>query len=125
MVGTLQYLIITRPDITYAVHMVSQFMHAPRTAHLLAFKRIYRLGRLPGHLSFIYRLCGFLGSNLISWRSKKQPTVSKSSTEAKYRAIAYIVQDTLFIRSLLADIGIRIYAPVQLHCDNVSASYWS
>ncbi|CAH9069607.1 unnamed protein product [Cuscuta europaea] len=65
----------------------------------------------------------FLGSNLISWRSKKQPTLSKSSTEAGYRAIAYTVQDTLFIRSLLADMGITISAPVQLRCDNVSASY--
>ncbi|CAH9121509.1 unnamed protein product [Cuscuta epithymum] len=65
----------------------------------------------------------FLGGNLISWRSKKQPTVSKSSTEAEYRAVAYTVQDTLFIRSLLLDMGIRISSPVQLFCDNVSASY--
>ncbi|CAH9053746.1 unnamed protein product [Cuscuta europaea] len=65
----------------------------------------------------------FLGNNLISWRSKKQPTVSKSSTEAEYRAIAHTVQDTIFIRSLLADMGIFISKPVQLHCDNVSASY--
>ncbi|CAH9072185.1 unnamed protein product [Cuscuta europaea] len=43
----------------------------------------------------------FLGPNLISWRSKKQPTVSRSSTEAEYRAIAYTVQDTLHIRSIL------------------------
>ncbi|CAH9074204.1 unnamed protein product [Cuscuta europaea] len=65
----------------------------------------------------------FLGSNLIFWRSKKQPTVSKSSTEAEYRAIPYTVQDTLFIRSLLADMGIYILASMQLHCDDVSASY--
>ncbi|CAH9115258.1 unnamed protein product, partial [Cuscuta europaea] len=60
---------------------------------------------------------------LLVERSKKQPTVSKSSTEAEYRAITYTVQDTLFIRSLLAGMGIYISASVQLHCDNVSPSY--
>ncbi|CAH9127238.1 unnamed protein product [Cuscuta epithymum] len=64
----------------------------------------------------------FLGGNLIPWHSKKQPTVSKSSTEAEYRAVAYKVLDTLFIRSLLLYMGIRISAPVQLFCDNVSTS---
>ncbi|CAH9137156.1 unnamed protein product, partial [Cuscuta epithymum] len=151
MVGALQYLILTRPDITYAVHLVSQFMHAPRTTHLLAVKRIYRY--LQGTMDYGLWLQSnrdislivaysdadwagcpdssrsttgyaiFLGPNLISWRSKKQPTVSKSSTEAEYRAIAYTVQDTLFIRSLMAEMGLHISSPVQLHCDNVSASY--
>ncbi|CAH9140808.1 unnamed protein product [Cuscuta epithymum] len=151
MVGALQYLIITRPDITYAVHLVSQFMHAPRTTHLLAVKRIYRYlqGTLTeglwlrkgGDPSLVIAYSDadwagcpdscrsttgyaiFLGDNLISWRSKKQPTVSKSSTEAEYRAVAYTVQDTLFIRSLLADMGFFISQPVRLYCDNVSASY--
>ncbi|CAH9142430.1 unnamed protein product [Cuscuta epithymum] len=65
----------------------------------------------------------FGGDNLISWRSKKQPTISKSSTEAEYQVVAYTVQDTLFIRSLLADMGYYVPKPVQLYCDNVSASY--
>ncbi|CAH9136151.1 unnamed protein product [Cuscuta epithymum] len=65
----------------------------------------------------------FLGPNLVSWRSKKQPTVSKSSIEAEYRAITYTVQDTIFIRSLLAEMEVWLSTPVQLHCDNVSASY--
>ncbi|CAH9082167.1 unnamed protein product [Cuscuta epithymum] len=42
MVGALQYLTMTRPDITFDVQLVSQFMHAPRTSHLLAVKRIFR-----------------------------------------------------------------------------------
>ncbi|CAH9141869.1 unnamed protein product [Cuscuta epithymum] len=151
MVGALQYLTITRPNITYAVHLVSQFMHAPRNTHLFAVKRIYRYLqgtisdglwlRKGGDTSLIVAYsdadwagcpdsCGsttgyaiFLGDNLISWRSKKQPTVSKSSTEAEYRAVAYTVQDTLFIRSLLTDMGFFLPKPVQLYCDNVSASY--
>ncbi|CAH9139488.1 unnamed protein product [Cuscuta epithymum] len=151
MVGALQYLVITRPDITYDVHLVSQFMHAPRTTHLLAVKRIYRYlqgtsdhglwlksdrnisvimaysdadwAGCPDSSRSTIGYAVFLGSNFVSWRSKKQPTMSKSSTEAEYRAIAYTVQDTLFVHALLADMGIFISAPVQLYCDNVSASY--
>ncbi|CAH9089925.1 unnamed protein product [Cuscuta europaea] len=67
----------------------------------------------------------FLGPNLISWKSKKQPTVSRSSTEAEYRAIAYTVQDTLHIRSILFELGVPISQPVRLLCDNISASYLS
>ncbi|CAH9139392.1 unnamed protein product [Cuscuta epithymum] len=65
----------------------------------------------------------FLGPNLVSWKSKKQPTVSKSSTEAEYRAVAYTVQDTLHIRSVLFELGFPVSAPVKLFCDNISASY--
>ncbi|CAH9079679.1 unnamed protein product [Cuscuta europaea] len=65
----------------------------------------------------------FLGPNLISWKSKKQPTVSRSSTEAEYRAIAYTVQDILHIRSILFELGVPIFQPIWLLCDNISASY--
>ncbi|CAH9088824.1 unnamed protein product [Cuscuta epithymum] len=151
MVGVLHYLTLTRPDIIYVVHLVSQFMHAPRTTHLFAVKRIFRY--LHGTLDHGLWLqptsqatcviaysdvdwagCPdtsrsttgfdvFLGSNLVSWKSKKQPTVSKSSTEAEYRAVAYTVQDTLHIRSVLFELGFPVTTLVQLFCDNISASY--
>ncbi|CAH9130601.1 unnamed protein product [Cuscuta epithymum] len=151
MVGALQYLTLTRPDITYVVHLVSQFMHAPCTTHLFAVKRIFRY--LQGTLDHGLWLqptsratcviaysdadwagCPdtsrsttdfplFLGSNLVSWKSKKQPTVSKSSTEAEYRAIAYTVKDTLHVRSVLFELGYPVTAPVQLFCDNIYAYY--
>ncbi|CAH9116940.1 unnamed protein product [Cuscuta epithymum] len=153
MVGVLQYLTMTRPDITFVVHLVSQFMHAPRTSHLLAVKRIFRyLQGTIGHGLLLQPSTAsptiqaysdadwagcpdssrstsgfaiFLGPNLVSWKSKKQPTVSRSSTEAEYRAIAYTVQDTLHIRSILFEPGYPIRGPVQLLCGNVSASYLS
>ncbi|CAH9096982.1 unnamed protein product [Cuscuta europaea] len=110
MVYTLQYLTLTQPDITYDVHLVSQFMHAPRTTHLFAVKRIFRYlhgtidhglwlqpntqatcvvaysdadwAGCPDTSRPTTGFAVFLGPNLVSWKSKKQPTISKSSTEA-------------------------------------------
>ncbi|KAL9271200.1 Retrovirus-related Pol polyprotein from transposon RE1-like protein [Drosera capensis] len=152
LVGTLQYLSMTRPDIAYAVYLVSQFMQTPRMPHFLAVQRIYRylqctssfgISLRPSDLSLLVAYShvdwygcpdstrsttGFaiyLGSNLIYWQAKKQPTVYKSSTEAEYRAVAYTVVDTLWIRSSLAELGFPLVKPVRLFCDNVSASYFA
>ncbi|CAH9147532.1 unnamed protein product [Cuscuta epithymum] len=128
-------------------------MHAPRTSHLLVVKRIFRyLQGTIGHDLLLQPSSAsptlqaysdadwagcpnssrstsgfaiFLGTNLVSWKSKKQPTISRSSTEAEYRAIAYAVQDTLHIRSIPFELGYPIREPVKLLCDNVSASYLS
>ncbi|XP_070008930.1 uncharacterized protein [Nicotiana sylvestris] len=65
----------------------------------------------------------FLGSNLISWRAKKQPTVSKSSTEVEYRAIAYTVAETCWIRHILCELGIFLHEPIHVLCDNINSTY--
>ncbi|XP_038904408.1 secreted RxLR effector protein 161-like [Benincasa hispida] len=110
MVGSLMYLTTTRPDIMYAVSLISRFMESPTELHFLAAKRILRyLKGTPG-LGILYQkgeklnLVGFsdsdyvgdlndrkstpgyifmLGSGAISWSSKKQPIITLSTTEAE------------------------------------------
>ncbi|BBG93197.1 transposable element gene, partial [Prunus dulcis] len=116
MVGGLQYLTLSRLDISFAVNQVCQFMHNPRTSHLQVVKRIFRYIKgtleqgLIFHQSTDFSLrsfsdadwagsvddrrsttgaCVFLGPNLLTWTAKKQSTVSHSSTEAEYRALAH------------------------------------
>lgn len=111
MVGGLQYLTLSRPDIAFAVNQVCQFMHHPRTSHVQAVKRIYRYVKgtiehgLSFHSSTDYILtafsdsdwagsldgrrstmgsCIFLGPNLLTWTAKEQSTMSRSSAEAEY-----------------------------------------
>ncbi|PRQ50961.1 putative RNA-directed DNA polymerase [Rosa chinensis] len=147
MVGALQYLTWTRPDIAHAVSQVCQHMHHPRSTHLVAVKRIFRyLKGTPNHgLTFtkgpfllttfsdadwagcpIDRrsttgYCVFLGNNLISWSAKKQSSVSRSSTEAEYRALALSVAEVLWLCYLFRDLRISLRQPPSFYCDNVSS----
>ena len=147
LVGALHYLTFTRPDISFAIHQVCQYMTAPTSTHLTAVKRILRYikGTLYHGISFTPRplslsvfsdadlasdpvdrrstlgLLVYLGSNLITWSAKKQPTVSRSSTESKYRALATASAEVCWIRTLLKDLGIYLSQPLILWCDNVSA----
>ena len=65
--------------------------------------------------------CTYLGGNCISWSSKKQPTVARSSTEAEYRALASTTAELTWIVYILRDLGLYISQPPTLFCDNVSA----
>ena len=147
-VGRLIYLFHTRPDIAYAVSLVSQFMHDPRTTHLEAVERILRyLKSCPGkgvllgkhdHLRIeVYTdadwagshddrrstsgYCSFVGGNLVTWRSKKQNVVARSSAEAEYRALALGVCEALWIRQLLSELQLVKSGPVMMDCDNKTA----
>ncbi|KAF5475228.1 hypothetical protein F2P56_007058 [Juglans regia] len=147
LVGSLQYLTLTRPDISYAVNNICQFMQNPRDTHLLAVKRIFRYlkGTLNIGLNFVQTslitLCGFcdadwagsrddrcsttgfaiyMGDNLLSWGAKKQATVSRSTSEAKYHALASTIAKLMWFMHLLKSISYLIHAPT-LYCDNISA----
>jgi histone deacetylase 1/2 len=150
VVGTLQYLSFTRPDISFSVNRVCQFMSAPTTAHWAAVKRILRYlrGTTGMGLSITKtsapllsafsdadwagnpddrRSTGgftiFFGENLISWGSRKHPTVSRSSTEAKYKEIANATAELIWLQVLLRELGINLPRPPTLWCDNLGATY--
>ena len=65
----------------------------------------------------------YLGKNPISWSSKKQKGVARSSTEAEYRSVANTSAEIISIYSLLVELGIKIPAPPVIYCDNVGATY--
>lgn len=145
LVGKLIYLSHTRPDIAYAVSVVSQFMHSPQEQHMDAVIRILRyLKSTPGR-GIVFRNNGHLdiqaytdadwagnlvdrkstsgyftlvGGNLVTWRSKKQKVVALSSAEAEFRGIAKGITEILWIQKLLTDIGLRTNLPTPLMCDN-------
>ncbi|KAK3012143.1 hypothetical protein RJ639_012142 [Escallonia herrerae] len=148
LIDRLLYLTITRPDISYVVHILSQFMHKPRRPHYDAAIRVLRyLKNSPGqgillssnsslslraYCDVDWAGCPttrksttgyivFLGSSPISWRSKKQSIVSRSTAEAEYRAMATTASEIIWLLRLLSDLGLSHQNPVSLFCDNQAA----
>uniref|UniRef100_A0A2N9HQ74 Integrase catalytic domain-containing protein n=1 Tax=Fagus sylvatica TaxID=28930 RepID=A0A2N9HQ74_FAGSY len=125
LVGALHYLTFTRPDISFSVHQVCQYMSTPTSTHLAAAKRILRYIRDwagdPDDRRSTSGYIVYLGSNPITWSAKKQPTVSRSSTESEYRALAIASAELCWMRTLLKDLGIFLSHTPILWCDNVSA----
>jgi hypothetical protein len=67
----------------------------------------------------------FLGSNLVSWSARKQPTVSRSSTEVEYKAIANVTVEIIWMHTLLDELGVAHPSVVSLWCNNLGATYLS
>jgi histone deacetylase 1/2 len=152
IVGGLQYLTLTRPDISFAVNKVCQFLHAPRDPHWTAVKRILRFIKFTcshglqlrhtsdtllsafsdadwaGNLDDRRSTGGhaiFYGGNLIAWTARKQATVSHSSTESEYKAVANATAEVIWVQSLLTELGLaQSWIPI-LWCDNIGATYLS
>ncbi|GKC17148.1 retrovirus-related pol polyprotein from transposon RE1, partial [Tanacetum coccineum] len=148
IVGKLIYLTITRPDLSFVAQLLSQFLKQPRTPHMKALLKVLRYIKLcPGQgLHFptqnslqLKAFCDsdwascpvtrrlvtgyaiFLGPCLISWLSKKQPVVSRSSTKAEYRALADCTCELTWLLCLFKDLKVNIPTPMNILCDNESA----
>ncbi|GMJ03495.1 cysteine-rich RLK (RECEPTOR-like protein kinase) 8 [Hibiscus trionum] len=148
LVGRLIYLSHTRPDIAYAVGVVSQFMHNPKESHLRAVVQILQyLKGTPGKGIMFKRgekltleaytdadyagsivdrrstsgYYTFFGGNLVTWRSKKHNVVARSSAEAEFRAMALGICELLWLKIILEDLKVKLDGPMKLYCDNKSA----
>ncbi|XP_043818233.1 uncharacterized mitochondrial protein AtMg00810-like [Manihot esculenta] len=132
---------MTRPDIAFAVSVVSQFMSAPTVKYWVTLEQILcYLKGTPG-LGILYSdhehtalefffytdwvgsksdrksttgYCIFVGGNLVSWKSKKQNVISRSSAEPEYRAMAQSTCEILWINQLLKEVGMDIASPAKL-----------
>jgi hypothetical protein len=147
LIGSLMYLVNTRPDICYAVNVLSQFMSQPRQTHWIAAKHVLRylrgtVGyglryassvdmRLQGYAdadwagSAVDRkstsgCCFTLGSAMVSWCSRKQSSVALSTAEAEYIALSVAVREAVWLRKLLTDLFDHEMDSTIIHCDNQS-----
>ncbi|GKE56406.1 ribonuclease H-like domain-containing protein [Tanacetum coccineum] len=111
LAGSLQYLTFTRSDITYTGQQLCLYMHDPRELVSLL---------LEGQLHVIVY---FVGNNLLSWSSKHQPTLSRSSEKAEYRGVANAVAETCWLQNLLRKLHTPLSFATHVYCDNVSVVY--
>jgi hypothetical protein len=136
----------TRPDIAVAVGAVAQHMQQPGQAHWIAVKRIFRYLKGTTNVCLSYSghetsriLQGFVdsdwggsleerrstsgyafifGGGAVSWKSKKQPTVALSTTEAEYMAATQATKEAIWLRRFLQEIGLQQIGPTPIHSDS-------
>eukprot|EP00257_Ricinus_communis_P015773 XP_015573748.1 uncharacterized protein LOC107261134 [Ricinus communis] len=148
IVGSLMYLTSTRPDIMHAVSVISRYMECPTEMHLLTAKRILRYLQGTKEFGLFYKkggksaLIGFtdsdyardvedwkstsgfffsLGSEVVSWSSKKQPIVTLSTTEAEFVAATSCAYQAIWLRNILKELRFKQEEATTIYCDNSSA----
>jgi hypothetical protein len=148
IIGKLMFLTNTRPDISFAVNLLSRYSSAPQQAHLRGVKQILRYIKGTSNLGLFYKrksgleLTGYTdadwGGNLnqrkstraylftingtpITWCTKKQTCVALSSTESEYRSLVEATKEAIWIKGLYSELGLRKKGPIHIFCDNQSA----
>jgi histone deacetylase 1/2 len=149
VVGALQYVTLTRSVISYSVNKVCQFLHSPTDLYWTVVKRILQyLQGIATHGLLLRRSSSlvlsafsdanwagcpddrqsigghgvFFGGNLVAWNSKKQPTVSRSSTKAEYKSVGNAIVELMWLQR---ELGLAQHLPPSLWCDNIGATYLS
>jgi hypothetical protein len=146
-IGSLMYAALgTRPDISFAVSFLAQFMQNPGRPHWEAVKRVFRylkgtkdvsltIGGSRGGLEAFsdadwasqehrHSISGYIftiDGGAVSWSSKKQPIVALSTTEAEYIAATHAAKEAMWIRMFLSEIARPLAKPITIHLDNISA----
>ena len=150
IVGKLNFLTNTRPDLAFAVQHLSQFMLTPRISHYQAVQHVLRylkgqpnLGillhkaqdsRLEAYCDsdlaayshtrkFVSGYVIFFGKSIISWKSRKQGTIALSSAEAEYRSLRRLIAELAWLTRLLAEFTIDSVTPVSVKCDKQATIY--
>ncbi|RVW18267.1 Retrovirus-related Pol polyprotein from transposon RE1 [Vitis vinifera] len=148
LVGKLIYLSHTRPDIGFSVSVVSQFMNNPTEKHMTAVIRILRYLKMTSGKGLFFQrttkkeieifsdadwagsvtdrrstlgYCSFVWGNLVTWRSKKQSVVARSSAEAEFHAMAQGICEGIWLNRLLKELRVPLKHPMVLYCDNQAA----
>ncbi|RVW58950.1 Retrovirus-related Pol polyprotein from transposon RE1 [Vitis vinifera] len=148
LVGKLIYLSHTRPYIDFSVSMDSQFMNNLNEEHMEAVYRILRYLKLTLGKGLFFEknqrrdievfsdadwagsvqdrrstsgYCTYVWGNLVTWRSKKQSVVSRSSAKAEFRAMAHDIGEGIWLRRVLKELKISDEEPMKMFCDNQSA----
>ena len=151
MIGRLMYLTISRSDITFAVSKLNQYMSNPRIPHEQALHHLLRyLKSCPDKVLLFHASSSlslkafadadwgscldtkrstsgfmvFLGDSLLSWKTKKQQTVSKSFMKAEYRALSVVSGELTWLNSILKEFGVDVDLAM-VYCDNQSTIYLS
>ena len=150
MVGSLMYLLVTRPDLMFGIGLISRYMERPTTLHMQAIKTILRYVKGSVNLSIHYRreaasderlmaysdsdyagdqddrrsTSGYvfmLSEGVVAWSSKKQPVVSLSTTEAEFISAAHCACQAVWMRRVLERIDCKQGTYTIIHCDNMSS----
>ncbi|XP_075088144.1 secreted RxLR effector protein 161-like [Nicotiana tabacum] len=148
LIGKLNFLTHTRPDLSFAVQHLSQFMQKPCVPHMKSALHLLRYlngtsdlgiflnnssdfsiqvycdsdwGSCPDSRRSVTGFYILLGGSLVCWKSKKQPVVSLSSAEAGYRSLSKVVTEVTWLTRLLADFGLTVISSNHVYCDNQAA----